>query len=260
MNAWQVMQEIETLSDHRYVFFTLDTGRCRLKPSKNKQRRWNLKKFNKDLFLATLAWHEADLESGNFSDLNQSLAWLDRVIVEACDSAAPRIGPAKPRRQCYWWNDDIATLRHNCMRTRQNWSRAKSKGRTQELIDELGGIYKAERNKLRKEINKSKSKAWQELIGDINKDPWGLPYKIVMEKIRSAAPALTELLEPDTLGKVLDSLFPIERENNYNPNNDWGILEWDDEWLIQPAEIIRVQKRTVPSSKAPGPDGIKASV
>jgi len=75
-------------------------------------------------------------------------------------------------------------------------------------VQELGEIYKSTRKKLRNEINNAKSSAWQELINTIEEDPWGLPYKLVLRKLKSATSTLTEILEPEILSELLDSLFP----------------------------------------------------
>lgn len=37
---WHVIEESESFSDHCYISFTLDTGRCRPPPTKIKARRW----------------------------------------------------------------------------------------------------------------------------------------------------------------------------------------------------------------------------
>jgi len=69
---------------------------------------------------------------------------------------------------------------------------------------ELGNTYKVKR-KDRAAIIKAKAQAWQELIDSVNRDPWGLPYKLVLGKLKPAAQALTELLDPENLGELLDS-------------------------------------------------------
>jgi len=107
------------------------------------------------------------------------------------------------------------------------------------------------------EINNAKSLAWQELINTIEEDPWGLSYKLVLRKLKSATSTLTEILEPDIFSELLDFLFPkcAGREILADRRD----FEWCEDWSFSPAEVARVvKKRTVPSSKAPGPDGFKA--
>ena len=44
--------------------------------------------------------------------------------------------------------------------------------------------YKEARRMLRIAILKCKTESWKNLIKTINGDPWSLPYKIVMDKLR----------------------------------------------------------------------------
>jgi len=137
------------------------------------------------------------------------------------------------------------------------WQRARRRRRPEDQVHKLGEVYKSARKKLRVEINSAKSSAWQELINTIEEDPWGLPYKLVLGKLKSPTSALTEILEPEILSGLLDSLFP--RSSGREILVDRRNFEWCEDWSVSPGEVARVvKKRTVPSSKAPGPDGFKA--
>jgi len=235
----------------------VETARQAPPSSRNRVRRWNLRKFSVDHFLATLNWHGKDTIEEHQFNLEGMTSWLDKVMEEACDAAAPRVGPKKPKRQAHWWSADTASLRHDCVRARRMWQRAKRRGRPEDQVHELGELYKSARKKLRIEINSAKSSAWQELINTIEEDPWGLPYKLVLGKLKPSTSALTEILEPEILTELLDSLFPRSpgRETRIDREN----FEWCEDWAVSPGEVTRViKKRTVPSSKAPGPDGLKA--
>ncbi|CAL1685118.1 unnamed protein product [Lasius platythorax] len=256
---WCVKVDIESLSDHLYISFTLDTARPRPPSGRPAHRRWNLRKFNKDFFLATLHWRGHDPEVEDRSNITQMVIWLDQIMEEACDAAAPRVGPKKPCRQAYWWQDSVAVLRGNCTHARRLWQRAKRRKRSQAIIRELGFTYKQKRKELRMEINRLKSEAWQDLLNTLDEDPWGLPYRLVLKKLRKASPSLTETLDPEILSDLLDSLFP--KNNIPDPLGDWRDFAWSDEWLIQQGEVQKViQKRTTPSRKAPGPDGIRSII
>lgn len=146
---------------------------------------------------------------------------------EACDAAAPRIGPCKPRRKAYWWQESVANLRISCIRARRLWQRAKRRIRSSVIINDLGEKYKTARKDLRLEINRLKAKTWQELIESIDKDLWGLPYRLVLGKLRPATPGLSELLEHDVLSSLLDSLF--SKNNLPDPVGDWSNFVWSDD-------------------------------
>ncbi|KMQ90569.1 type-1 retrotransposable element r1dm [Lasius niger] len=179
-------------------------------------------------------------------------------MLEACDAVTNRIGPKKPRRQAYWWQDSVAILRRKCIHTCRLWQRAKKRRqRIQEEIDNYGTAYRLKRKELRNEIAKLKSFAWQELINSIDDDPWGLPYRLVLKKLKAASPSLAELL--DVLSEILDFLFP--RYNRQNPMTDWRDFAWSNDWMIGQSEVTKViSQRTASSTKAPGPDGFSLTL
>ncbi|KMQ84870.1 reverse transcriptase, partial [Lasius niger] len=253
---WRVEEELESLSDHLFIAFALSTSRSRPPPGRPSSRKWNLKKFNRDQFSAALHWSSFEPEVEDHTNIQGMIRWLDRIMQEACDTATSRIGPRKPRRQTYWWQDSVASLRHNCIQSRRRWQRAKRKRqRDQREINDLGEAYKLKRKELRTEIAKVKSQAWQELIDTINNDPWGLPYGLVIKKLKAASPSLTELLDPDVLSDLLDSLFP--KNDRPDPHTNWEDFEWSDDWSVQLNEVSNViSKKTASASKAPGPDGL----
>lgn len=253
---WQVKEDLESLSDHLYIYFKLCTGRPGLPPHRGISRRWNLRKFDKDFYKAALIWRGWDPDVENKENLTQMLKWLDEIMEEACDAAAPRIGPRRPRKKAYWWQESVASMRFTCIRARRAWQRAKKRGRSSATIKDLGERYKTARKNLRLEISRLKAVAWQELIDTVNKDPWGIPYKLVLGKLRLTSPGLSELLEPEVLSDLLDSLFP----KNYLPDpvEDWSDFAWSDDFLVSLPEVIRALGRGSSSlSKAPGPDGFR---
>lgn len=108
-------------------------------------------------------------------DLEQMTKGLDKLMEEACDASAPRIGPCRPRRKPYWWQKSVANLRTVCIRASRLWQRAKRRKRSLVVVNNLGVKYKNARKDLRLEINRLKAKAWQELIESIDNDPGDYP-------------------------------------------------------------------------------------
>lgn len=80
-------------------------------------------------------------------------------------------------------------------------------------------LYRSSRRILRFFIKKSKANSWNELIGSIEDDPWGLPYKMVLNKLRRSGLGLSEELDATTLEKLLTSLFPAGEE--HTPDEIW---------------------------------------
>lgn len=53
---WRVREDLESLSDHRYIVFSLHTDRLELPPNRSVHRKWSMKKFDRDFFLAIMIW------------------------------------------------------------------------------------------------------------------------------------------------------------------------------------------------------------
>lgn len=106
---------------------------------------------------------------------------------------------------------------------------------------------------LRRLIHASQAHCWEALREEINKDPWGLAYRIVTRKTGALrGPAV---LDADETELIVDALFPDhplrpERQIVVDPEN---IPELKEEELAQAARMFK-------NRKAPGSDGIPAEV
>ena len=98
-------------------------------------------------------------------------------------------------------------------------------------------------------IRKCKTDSWKNLIETINSDPWGLPYKIMMDKLRmSQSPSGPE--DEESLRKIVQVLFP----RRSFPNQD---REAGEPFSLQ--ELKGAASRLSPG-KSPGLDGIPNEV
>lgn len=159
------------------------------------------------------------------------------------------------RRQSFWWSDDIARLRAIAVQARRRVTRSR---RNRNLINDAESAYRLAKRALRIAIKRAKNKAWSELIATIDKDPWGLPYKIVLGKLRRSSPTHSETLERDSLKRLIESLFP----NNIISTHVRAIplVEWDEEFAVSPLEVERFVVRRMVRNSAPGPDNVKATI
>ena len=72
---------------------------------------------------------------------------------------------------------------------------------------------------LRIAIRKCKTESWKNLIETINSDPWGLPYKIVMDKLRrSQGSSVPE--DEESLRKIVEVLYPTGEPRTSFPNQE----------------------------------------
>jgi len=105
---------------------------------------------------------------------------------------------ARPgHRSTYWWTEEIGDLRREAMRARNPAGIAA-------LLESL----RTARRRLGQVIKKAKAGAWKELVEDLDRDPWGRPYRIVLNKLRGGGPRITETLDPRLVVDIVDTLFP----------------------------------------------------
>lgn len=252
IKSWTVLDEL-TLSDHKYIYYEIHVRRSSEDLHRKKYPRWSYKKMDIDMFKETLEWTSTS-EPPN-ANAEGRARWIQEILTEACNNSMPKV-KVRAKTCMYWWNDTIARLRIECNKARKKWQKAKNKRR--EILTELvekENIYREAKNELRIEINRAKGRAWNELIRDIESNPWGLPYKLVLKKLRRTSPGITEQMEQSVLNYTIERLFPSDDEWHLGRE----MIESDElEEPITPAEVHQVVRKRMVVNKAPGADGIKA--
>ncbi|XP_072766612.1 uncharacterized protein [Anoplolepis gracilipes] len=114
-------------------------------------------------------------------DINLDVEWLRGVMREVCDAAMPRARVLRPRHAVYWWTEEIAQLRRSSVQARRTLFRIPRR-RNPEIREEALAAYRAARCALSATIRKSRASCWDELLSSLNTDPWGRPYRIVLNK------------------------------------------------------------------------------
>lgn len=116
---------------------------------------------------------------------------------------------------------------------------------------------------LRKAISKAKVTAWQELINSIDVDPWGTPYRLVLNKLQSSG-SLTENLDKNTLRILLDSLFPDGEEFDAEGESGREVSNSGDKETavskVTTIEVAKIIRRPKAGNPAPGKDGITTAI
>lgn len=263
ISGWKVREDMETLSDHQYIEMVVGRNDGRNLSSQPVDPvappRWTRGEWDTDSFKAVAHWEMDQLTIlGDDMGIEILTRRVMKIIQDSYDAATERIKPRHGSKQVYWWNSSIVQSRKLAIRARRAWSKAKVKYRDSELVRELHGEYKEAKKVLRKEINKAKAEAWQKLVKDLDNDPWGLAYKVVLGRLRPTGPALTEILEDQVLKRTLSQLFP-QNENGDNRERDLEaipdtISETDS--IISVSEVTRVIKEKRGRNTAPGRDGI----
>lgn len=174
----------------------------------------------------------------------------------------PRLpGPVvkHPRKTTYWWNDAIAEFRSASIRARRLWQRGRKRRRPYSKIEDLEEDYRWKKKELNRAIRKAKTASWKELIATIDKDSWGLPYRIVMNRLRQSSPSLSESLELETLDCLLVKLFP-GCQSRETPLSQYEDFQWEEDWAVSYWETYNLLLERQIHSAVPGPDGFMATL
>ena len=238
--TWEVMDNY-TASDHRAIYWTLNTGRkTRLPINKINAIGWKTSAFDPTLF--KLAF---DCSAIRGRDAKEKVDDIMGRVAEACDITMPRKCRAHRHLPVYWWNSTIAALRRDCIRARRLSQRSRYKPSHEEMVTK----YKEARRKLGKAIKISKGKCWDELLQEVEDDPWGRPYTVVKARLRNKQMALPTC--PEFLKRIVTELFPPRPELDFS-------IERYEITMIPPVtkEELILACRRFGNAKAPGPDGI----
>lgn len=251
---WQV-EEKETLSDHRHITVKILYNTNYIQANRNKsQIKRRMDRCDWDTFVEVSGWlAESGPSREDSRDIESNARWIESIMTSACDASTPRVKKAnKAKKSIYWWNECISDLRSICIKARRKWTRARGKKPPTE-IKQLQEEYKSARKSMRDAIRDAKRKAWQELLDALDKDPWGLGYRIVVGALRGQSKGLTETLQEESaLNPLLNRLFPVGSQPYQSPALDIHITEND---YVTQAEIIQVLKRSKIKKAAPGING-----
>lgn len=244
---WKVL-EIYTGSDHQYISFSINQGgKATIKKTQNSTHKWNANKLDTAALIREIdrCYEEAELEDNATTVVRETM----NIITNGCNKAMPKIKRPKNKAAVYWWNVAIDELRRNCIRKRRKYTRARRRSDAETEHSD----YAHAKKELQQAIFSSKKEKWEELRNDINSNPWGLGYKIAMEKLGSKTSA--PVLDEETMENIVNSLFPKHdtREEHREAEQNPAVIMFTEEELKNAA-------RRLQNKKAPGPDGIPVEV
>lgn len=269
---WRVRTDLQSLSDHLYISFSMDESESSARSLISEHYpRWKWELLEEDWFQAVSSWHGNDERRFNEYSIEERATWLARVLKETCNAAAPRVKNTPMRTQAYWWSEKIAEIRRDSIRARRKWKRSLRRSRRSENEEDnesslivLQREYARIKKILRAAIHEAKSNAWQELINSIETDPWGMPYRLVLKKLRRVKPSLLETVPHDAAISLVESLFPANEEAatsiTMNRIRRQARSPNEDELEVTASEIEYVFRRRPSGNTAPGPDGIPARI
>lgn len=195
MSKWMVLDR-ETLSDYYYILFETDPG-----PSSGEQLR--VHKIDVNRLEALLKSDHLDRTVRTCSDADQCALALTEAI-NGCRPAGQ--SGRNCRKSVHWWSAEINSLRNAAKHLRRVFQR-KRKKHGPACSEEEEKNAKAARRELANAIKRAKETAWRDLCDLVQKDTWGLPYKLAMDKL-TRPPPIPELDTPGRLRLIVDGLFP----------------------------------------------------
>lgn len=247
-----------TGSDHQCITFGVrDNGPERPPIVAEEQRGWALRKLDVDKLTAYIRDKKAD--RGNEwpgTDADAAVEAFHQYVRTGCDLSMPKRGGTVRRRPVYWWNEDIAARRAECIALRRVFQRAgrRSGDRETERM-----AYLSAKKDLRKAIRSSQERAWKELQEKVDRDVWGLPYKVVMKRLSRNPPGV------HLAGRELElasQLFPRRSEFRWRDVPMMGPggssvkpVRGSDIRPLTAEELAEARKR-LPKGNAPGPDAV----
>ncbi|XP_003742275.1 uncharacterized protein LOC100908452 [Galendromus occidentalis] len=230
IKGWAVLGELESLSDHNYI--TFQVTRDPSDSTGNKPRTEKHLDFERC---------KQELET-RLRDKNLTAGVLTKEMKRACAAATadrpPRI------KKAYWYNDEIAELRRVCVKSRRKYLRASPENRLRYNLE-----YTNSRKDLSRSILSSKKETWRKLREEVGRNPWGMAYKIIMNRLNVSITAPPK----DMLRATLDVLFPDRALENQAPGSGtgWSRIQEIEEVTDEEIEPPRRQSLELELNGAP---------
>lgn len=187
ISDWEVLINQETLSDHNLIKCVIKFNEpeitIRRRRSFRKARRGDLP----NLLAATLS-------------LPPTADFTAEHIAQYTREICKRIIPAKAPRKTpvYWWSTEIRDLRNNAVRAKRRKTRIVKKVKSnrstpiqqEEIIEMETAIiaYKEARKELKRAILTAKYIKMEELLEELNADPWGKAYRLLVKPAAALLP------------------------------------------------------------------------
>lgn len=239
VSEWQVNEESDSMSDHQYIEFLIETHNEREK-DETQQVSWKARDLDRPLFIKTIDEKCKEIVE---KYIPVTVDIIADILTSACMSAAPSTrsghGGKKPM---YWWTKEIGDLRKNCNKHRRKYVRLRRRPE-KDVIERVYEEYSEVRKLYRNKIRESKRAKWRELCELIKEDVWGLPYKIVRNKFGQKRLAIPR----QTVDETVEELFP---KGLFFDRHD--LIQRDEDEVTE----VLVAAERMAANKAPGPDGI----
>lgn len=239
---WEVLQE-ESLSDHNYISFEVDKQTKTVPPLQNERNKgWQVKKLDHD--------HLQSIVGNLKGESTITPSKFTENLVKICDKVMPKKRVNLRRKPAYWWTNEIAELRKECLKRRRAYTRSVRRNplwRSQQLWH----LYKESKKKLQCKIKQEKRNCWKRLCQSVDVDIWGDGYKIAMKGILGFPPRICLTMEK--VEEVIAHLFPTHTNVIFDCDNSVSFTKFTIDELHNASKKLK-------NNKSPGPGNIPAEI
>lgn len=201
---------------------------------------WKPNSLDKDLLNAYM---EGTILNGTPEDMADQLI---SQVTHACNVSMRKRGKGGNKPPVYWWNEEIAEMRRDCIRARRTYVRTRGRPGNEQHHRE----FKFKRKALKLAIRRSKRICFNDLIDDVENNPFGMAYKIVTKKLNCLNKFSPR--EPAILDGIVKQLFPRQNMAYWENNVNRDVFSFPS---VTSDEIMKAVSK-FDERKAPGLDGI----
>lgn len=239
ISNWAVMEEAESLSDHVGIRFDIcgqrDTRVGPVSPA--------LCKFRVEHMEPIINYIRDRIPiNPSAEDLNNLARDASvRIIGYRRNTTGKNGNP--------WWDCDLSRLRDDSIRARRRLSRfRRSTGYVPDIEASLISEYMTHKRSLRKAIVTAKELYFTGLLSELNRNPWGKCYKMLVKKGR-----VPKIVEPEEQLRLARELFPVHNVAVYKPTDGRRGIPFSELELLAACSKLK-------SGKSPGPDQVPVEV
>ncbi|XP_078051351.1 uncharacterized protein LOC144477500, partial [Augochlora pura] len=246
-----------TASDHRYLrhIFKWKSNDARQDPAQAQpiETKLNIEDFIKK-------YHEWSCTADpiQMTNTNEVDMYIDKITLLVKQASKKVHHSHNPRKGVWWWNLNTAKARKEVVGARRRFQRARAKQAPNNVIIKLKNTYKDKKRNLKEVIKKAKNETWLTFIKSVDQDPWGKPYKWIINKIKGRSAPTFQCLE-----QVLDNvqkLFITTPHNGEVWNGEYtpaGEVDEADE-MFGEANVLKAVRKV--KKKAVGLDLVPTEV
>lgn len=199
IKIWEVLED-GTESDHNYIYFVIDEPR---QNTQQKPQGWVVRKLEANELEAAIDLITTTSAPG--TDADTYAHRISENLRDMCNKVMPKKTTSSKRKSVHWWNPEIGALRKTINHLRRVYQRKVRRTGPDDCQTEKEEAKTTKRN-LYKAIKYAKEQSWKKLCEEVEIDPWGLSYRLVMGKLVKNSP-ITDINKTGRIEDIIKTLF-----------------------------------------------------